>query len=115
MQQTFGVNMNTILEQLSREDEAFQALGLTWNQSVYMLGDLDKKNKSAADSLGAMVSMSEKHAKAHGESIQQYVAGELATIQHYHDIGRTDLANAEALAALERVGGKMRRISLPRG
>ena len=64
-----------------------------------MLGELDSKNKAAGDSLGQMVSMAEKHAAKHHESLQQYVHDELAMIQHYHQIGRNDLADEEAMLA----------------
>jgi hypothetical protein len=99
VQQRFGTSVDTIVGQIARESEALQDLGLSYQQSVFMLGELDAKNKAAGDGVSAMIAMSEKHAAAHHETIQQYISDELAAIEHYHQVGRDDLANQEAMMA----------------
>jgi hypothetical protein len=98
-QQQFGVNMNVIIDQLGKQSQSFIDLGLSYEQSVYMLGELDSKMRSAADGIEKMTAMAEKNAATRHETLQQYITDETAMIEHYRDIGREDLAQQEAASA----------------
>jgi hypothetical protein len=98
-QTKYGVDLNVITGQIAKESDALTDLGLSYAQSADMLGMLDEKDRRAADGIAGMTATAGKGADKLHESVQKFVADELAMINSYEKAGRTDLADQEARLA----------------